>query len=124
MLIIKPFDSGFKGLIGQVNEDFYFDSHEENGELSEELYDELYETLYSIEDNLLPFSREFPKRTFVYIYVDCHGGACYYKGFSVLNGEVLFKHAGMDKGHIPLLQTLSPDYKEIHFEPFTRNFLK
>lgn len=122
---IKLFDAGFKGIIGQINEDKIFNECELSGNWNKygiANSNELIDKIYELEDNAAKFSKKFPHKKFAIINVDCFGGTCSYYGFVVLNGEVIFNQPENTEGHIHILQQINRAYNSFYFEPFTRNF--
>lgn len=121
----KFFDSGFKGIVGQVNEDKIHFDIEINGLLEKynvNSLDEAFERIYEFEDKTVAFSKMFPHKKFAYIDVLCFGGTCLYEGFVVKDGEIILKESSSYGGHIVLLQAINPIFRDFYFAPFTRDF--
>ncbi len=122
---VKEFNCEFNGIIGQLNAHEIIYNCEAKGEYEKygcnEL-DEVLEKIYSFEDEVIEFSKLYGNIKFVYIDVDCFGGACLYSGFAVLNGEILYQEENHRFGHVLLLKQLFNNYESNYFEPFTRDF--
>lgn len=124
---VKKFELPFKGIIGQVNNGNITDDYERNGKTGKyafDSYEDMEDYLYSLEEKIPPISKKYPHKTFVFIEVDCFGGACMYEGFAVKNGVEIFRQESTYSGHIPLLQMLDAKYDSGYFEPFTKDFFQ
>jgi len=112
---VKMFSNDFYGIIGQA----YLDEiYTENDEEYEKILGEIY-----IDNRLINFSKMYPNKIIGYIEMDCHGGVCFYEGFAVKNGEVIFRQENKKDGHIDILKKINTNYTGPFFEPFTRKFL-
>src|SRR5690349_21157473 len=47
------------------------------------------ELAWTVEQQLPPWSAQYPATTFVFLRADCWGGFCFYEGYSCQNGEIL-----------------------------------
>ena len=124
---ITDFDSGFEGLIGQIDVDRVYHDCEVLGltdKYNVSNADEAMENVFLFEEKVLEISICFPKQKFAYIDMDCFGGVCLYEGFVALGGRRIFEQEMQESGHINLLKALAPDFCGYYFEPFTREFLK
>ena len=122
---VKEFNCEFNGIIGQINAHEIIYNCEAKGEYQKygcNDLDEVLEKIYGFEDEVIEFSKSHSNIKFVYIDVDCFGGACLYSGFAVLNGEIVYKEIDHRFGHVLLLKQLFDNYESTYFEPFTRDF--
>jgi len=122
----KRFNSQFEGIIGQVDEykieqKSYTDRDFLKNNNCIDL-DNAFDIIHKFEDKISEFSKRFPKKSFVYIEVDCSGGICFYDGFIVKNGEINYRLENSHNGHIELLKKLNKNFKNWNFEPFRRGF--
>lgn len=84
--------------------------------------------IQQVRSGLIPWSRNFPELTFVYLSAECFGGDCLYAGYACRNGMVLLEEAFDDNDNWDASRSslcrllrflgLETDY----FEPFTRGY--
>jgi hypothetical protein len=81
-----------------------------------------------VRSGLIPWSRNFPELTFVYLAAECFGGDCLYGGYACRNGVVLQEETFDDNDDLDASRSslrrllrflgLEADY----FEPLTRGY--
>ena len=122
----KLFNCNFNGIIGQLDVNKMYYECEELNEWEKyglKASDEIIDKIYEVENDLIDFSKIFQNEIFGYIEVDCFGGTCYYKGFVVNNGKIIYRQETAKDGHINILKKINKKYDGYYFEPFTREFI-
>lgn len=94
---------------------------------TEEEQEQARELAYALEDELVRWSQRYPDVTFVFINVDCFGGACLYSDYICQSGVILdrVKNASMSDGDgLPrLVRALGVELDDSrYFAPLTRGF--
>ena len=123
---VKVFNSPFNGIIGQLDVNKMYYECEELNEWEKyglKTTDEIMDKMYDFEIELIDFSKLFSNKIFGYIEIDCFGGTCYYEGFIIINGEIIYKQESAKDGHINILKRINKEYDGYYFEPFTREFI-
>jgi hypothetical protein len=109
----KEFKNPFHGIIGRIDEAKLY-------KLDESI--DKREYMEEFEAQVITFSEQHSHKTFAFLYVMCHAGLCYYRGFLAKNGQIIYEQPEGEAAHIPLLANLNSAFKEYYFEGFTRDF--
>ncbi|MFN6378898.1 MAG: hypothetical protein ACK4WD_06470 [Flavobacteriales bacterium] len=111
----KEFKNPFHGIIGRIDEAtlYQLDKSLDQREFMEEF-----------EAQVVTFSEKHSHKSFAFLYVMCHAGLCYYRGFLAKGGNIIYEQPESETAHIALLGKLNSAFKEYYFEGFTRDFFE
>lgn len=88
---------------------------------------EQYQAVVNSEKELLEWSKRYPQNVFVYLLVECFGGACDHFGYAWKNGEMIETvNEEQEDGLIRLMSHLGASlgiaYSRTYFRPFERDY--